>query len=83
MQTTTYTVIERGPYGGSDSETFDSYDAAIEHAIKLGAALEPFYGIARCSYSNATTIIWSTPADELTGVSAEIELRSTHFLPNS
>lgn len=81
MQKTTYTVTERRP-GGSESETFDNYDAAIEHAKKISAELEPFYGTARCSYSNGDTIIWSTPVDELDGwTSASIELRSTHLLP--
>ena len=83
MNKTTYTVTERTP-GGSHSETFESYDGAIEHAKKLGADLERIYGTARCSYSDATSIVWTTPVDELDGwTSASIELRSTHFLPNS
>lgn len=82
MQITTYTVTERRPSGGTSSESFDSYDAAIEHAKKIAVELERFCGPARCSYSDATSIVWSTRDDELFGC-AEIELRSTHFLPNS
>lgn len=84
MQPTYYTVTEASPFGFRHSETFDNYDAAITRAKEIGAEFEQRgLGTARCSYSNATEIVWTTPEDDFVGPGYSISLRSTHFLPAS